>query len=244
MHFCCKNVRKIWLCLFFDVFLHYKIENMTNHPLWSDEMWPLVLQLYQRKPAGVKPMYSRDTVSLAIELHIPPQDIYNKMFQLRQCPTASLRRMMDTLGKSPTKLKRACDSLRQMRGCGTGGGFFEGIEINETFERDFKPVGTFTQVTPSMLIMILDLYFRLIPATMVRETPDVQELAHLIGLSTSDVVDILEIYQYCDPFIKHDDSLFDPMLPHCYAIWKRFDNDDPSLLSNTANQLKAYWGRV
>lgn len=30
-----------------------------SHPLWSDEYWLLLMQLYQRKPAGIKPLYSR-----------------------------------------------------------------------------------------------------------------------------------------------------------------------------------------
>lgn len=35
---------------------------MATHPLWSDEYWLLLLQLYQQKPAGVKPLYSRQLV--------------------------------------------------------------------------------------------------------------------------------------------------------------------------------------
>ena len=43
--------------------------NMAKHPLWKDEYWLLLLQLYQKKPMGVKPLYSKGMVNLALELH-------------------------------------------------------------------------------------------------------------------------------------------------------------------------------
>ena len=29
---------------------------MARHPLWNEENWLLLLQLYQKKPMGVKPL--------------------------------------------------------------------------------------------------------------------------------------------------------------------------------------------
>ena len=216
---------------------------------WNDELWPLVIQLYNKKPVGIKPMYSRDTVNLALELHIPPQELYNRMFQLRQPAQPSLQRLMEKLSSNPRKLKRTCDLQRSLYGMGNASTFFDDVDVKETFELDFRPVNARTAqmmgrplFTPVMLIMILDLYFRLIPATMVTSTPDVIELASMLDISAQDVVDILEIFQYCDPFMKHEDSLMDPMLPPCSAVWKRFANsDDPSKLSNLAHQLSAYF---
>ena len=43
---------------------------MATHPLWSDDYWLLLLQLYLKKPEGMKPMYSRALVDLSLELHI------------------------------------------------------------------------------------------------------------------------------------------------------------------------------
>lgn len=220
----------------------------TNKMNWNDELWPLVIQLYQKKPTGVKPMYSRDTVALALELHVPPQTLYQKMSQLRQQLTPTLSRLMDVYASHPKRLQQACQQLRQLRGMGNASQFYDDVEVNETFELDFKPVNARTAqmtgrplLTPVMLIMILDLYFRLIPATMIAETPEVRDLARLIDIDPQDVVDILEVYQYCDPFIKHTDTLFDPILPPCNKIWQRFANDDLSQLSNLALQLKAYF---
>lgn len=216
--------------------------------MWNDELWPLVIELFMKKPAGIKPIYSRDTVRLALELHVHPQELYQKMFQLRQPASLALKRLYDTLAPNPKKLKKTCQQVRALRGMGNANAFYDDVQIQETFERDFRPVNAQTAqltgrplFTPVMLIMILDLYFRLIPATMVKETPDVQELAKLIDIPVRDVVDILEIFQYCDPFLNRTDSLIDPMLPPCSLIWRRFANEDPTILSNLASQLKAYF---
>lgn len=209
---------------------------------WNDEMWILVLQLLKQKPQGIKPMYSRQTVALALELHITPEEIYRRMFMLRNPATPSLKLLVDTYGSSMAKLNREAEKVRRLMGCGNAEAFYEGVTVNETFEKDFRPLNSDTSLTPIMLVMILDLYFRLVPSTMVVETPDVKELAELMHITPQDVVDVLEIYQYCDPYITHADSLFDPLLPDCHKVWRRFDcESDPMALSNLASQLKAYW---
>lgn len=216
--------------------------------MWTDEHWPLVIQLYQKKPVGIKPMYSVDTVRLALELHIPPQTIYQKMFQLRQPQLPSLKLLMEGYVNNPRRLNADCKKLRQLSGMGNASEFYDDVPLVETWELDFKPVNARTAqmmgrplFTPVMLIMILDLYFRLIPTTMVADTPDVKDVARLIDVSADDVVDVLLIYQYCDPFVQHTDSLMDPMLPPCHKVWQRYANGDPMALSNLAHQLRAYF---
>lgn len=215
---------------------------------WYDELWPLVIRLYMKKPIGIKPMYSRDSVRLALDLHIPPKIIYKKMFELRQPQLPSLQQMLERYEKSSRKLNHDCEHVKQLNGMGNASAFYDDVAVNETWELDFKPVNSRTAqmmgrplLTPVMLIMILDLYFRLIPATMVSDTPDVKELARLLDISATDVVDVLQIYQYCDPFVEHTDSLMDPLLPPCHKIWQRYANDDPTMLSNLAIQLQAYF---
>ena len=39
---------------------------MAKHPLWNEEYWLLLLQLYQKKPMGVKPLYSKGMVPLPL----------------------------------------------------------------------------------------------------------------------------------------------------------------------------------
>ena len=38
---------------------------MATHPLWSDEYWLLLMQLYLKKPEGVKPIYNRQLLASA-----------------------------------------------------------------------------------------------------------------------------------------------------------------------------------
>ena len=33
---------------------------MATHPLWNDDYWLLVLQLYLKRPTGVKAVYARE----------------------------------------------------------------------------------------------------------------------------------------------------------------------------------------
>ena len=200
------------------------------------------------KPVGIKAMYSRKTVALALELHIHPSILYKKMFMIRQPQTPTLRHLTESLCNNTRKLRKTCRQLRDIINMGKGSTFYDDVETNETFELDFRPVNAPTAqimrrplFTPAMLIIILDLYFRLIPSTMTIETPDVRDVADLLDIDPGNVVDILEIYQYCDPFMQHTDTLMDPMLPPCHKIWERYSEKDPTLLSSTAKQLREYF---
>ena len=45
---------------------------MARQPIWHDEYWLMLIQIYMKKPVGVKPIYSRELVQLGMELHIHP----------------------------------------------------------------------------------------------------------------------------------------------------------------------------
>lgn len=214
---------------------------MTNHPLWSDDYWPLLMQLYLRKPAGVKPMYSRDMVGLSLELHIPPQFLYARMFDLRRTGTPRIERLWKTYGNNPKRLARDAGKLRRMRGFCNAETFYDGVEICESFERDFRPIECSPELMPVMLIMILDLYFRLTPATMTDDTPEIVELARMMRIRKDIVVGIMEIFQVCDPYLKRDAPSDSRLLAHCHDVWKRFGNDNPECLSSLAAQLREYF---
>lgn len=146
---------------------------MARHPLWSDEYWLLLMQIYLNKPVGVKPLYSRAIVALSMELHIQPQYLYEQMFRLRSIDTPRMEKMWTTYGKNPKKLSRGVKLLRQKSGFNNAGTFYEGVEVNESFEKDFKPLEQEPKLTPIMMVMILDLYFRLTPITMVEDRKSV-----------------------------------------------------------------------
>lgn len=214
---------------------------MATHPLWSDEYWLLLLQVYLQEPVGMKPMYSRNLVKVSLELHIPPHYLYEQQFLLRQRGTPVIQLIWDTYAENPKKLKRDVKRLREMKGFGNSTLFYKDVDEKHTFETDFLPLPQNKALKPVMLIMILELYFRLTPITMVEATPEVRELAKMMRLSTRLIVEIMDVFRFCDPYLNRDDLLISPLLPPCQEIWNRYGNDNPQKLSALAAQLRDYF---
>ena len=192
---------------------------MAKNQLWHDDYWLLLMQLYLHKPVGVKPMYSRPMVELSIELHIAPQQLFARMCEIANLETPRIERIWQDYSRN----------------------FYEGVEVEETFERDFRPIAEDARLTPVMLILILDQYFRLTPITMVEETPEVQQLARLLRIPVSLVTDVMYVYQHCDPYLNRRDVIISPLLSPCQQIWQRYGNIDTRQLASYANQLKDYF---
>lgn len=216
----------------------------TKHPTWNDEDWLLLMELYLSKPVGVKAMYARRMVELALELHIRPQALYEQMMKLRQIETPRMERLWQQYGKSPARLAKGVKLLREMKGFRNASAFYEGVEESvDEWERDFQPIAGVEPagVMPVHLIMILDQYFRLTPSTMVPETPEVKQLAKAIALPVETVVEAMEVFQICDPYLKRDAMMVSEFLLPCQQVWQRFGNDNPEQLTALAAQLKAYF---
>ena len=214
---------------------------MAKKQLWQDDYWLLLMQQYLSRPAGIKPTYSRGMVELSMELHIAPEELHERMGDIARLRTPRIERIWQEYGENPRRLKRAVQLLRQMTGFNSGGDFYEGVDIQETFEVDFRPIAEDERLTPVMLLLMLDLYFRLTPITMVSETPEVQELARLMHIPTALVVDVLDVYQHCDPYLNRKDVCFNPLMLPCQQIWQRYGNGDTRQLADYAEQLKAYF---
>lgn len=216
---------------------------MAKYPAWQDEYWLMLMQLYLKQPQGVKPLYSRALVDLALELHFPPDYLYRKMFKLRQIDMPSLQRLWDTYAGNPERLSGEVSLLKRMNGFGASGKFYAGVAINESWEKDFKPVDGLgnKRITPVLLIVALDLYFRLTPNTMVAETPEIAELAKLTKVKRNDVVAIMRAYQAVDPYLTNKSEVSPTLLAACEEVWKRYGNEDPQKIAATAAQLKEYW---
>ncbi len=214
---------------------------MAKNQNWQDDYWLLLMQLYLRKPVGVKPMYSRPLVELSLELHIAPQELFARMCEIANLETPRIERIWQDYSRNPKRLSRAVQLLRNMMGFGNAGHFYDGVEVEETFERDFRPLAEDNRLKPIMLVLILDLYFRLTPNTMVTETPEVQELARLMKVPAQLVVDVLEVYQHCDPYLNRRDAIISPLLQPCHQIWQRYGNADVRQLASYAGQLKDYY---
>lgn len=207
---------------------------------WHDDYWLMLMQLYISKPAGMKPLYSRPLVDLALELHIPPLVLQDRLRQIDKLTTPRIERIWRTYAKKPEKLARAVRLLRSMKGFGDANAFYDGVEINETWEKDWQPLDQDGQFTVVTLILILDLYFQLAPLTMVSNTPEVKELARLTGISADKVVEVLEVFQHCDPYLARRDVTFSPLLLPCQNVWQRYAGDLEALTAY-ATQLKDYF---
>jgi hypothetical protein len=214
---------------------------MSKNSKWQDDYWLLLMQIYLQRPVGIKPMYSKKMVDLSLELHIAPNLLFNKMCQIANLETPRIEHIWETYGNNPRKLARAVSLFREMKGFNNASLFYEGVETNESFEKDFKPVAEGEKLTPVMLILILDEYFRLTPITMVAETPEVQQLARLLKLKAQEVVDVLEVFQHCDPYLNRKDVIISPLLAPCQQIWRRFGNAKTEDLASYAKQLKEYF---
>ncbi|RRC99875.1 hypothetical protein [Prevotella sp. OH937_COT-195] len=214
---------------------------MARDCLWHEEYWLLLMQLYLKKPVGVKATYSKPLVDLSIELHIPPQVLRKKMFKLRSIDTPRIKRLWEKYGKSPNKLADGVRKLRRMTGFSNAEEFYDGVEINESFEKYFRPIDRRPELKPVMLVMILNLYFRLTPITMVEETPEVRHLAKMMKISPDTVVEVMEIFQIYDPYLNREDMIFSTLLAPCQELWQRFGNDKLEELSALSAQLVEYF---
>jgi len=217
---------------------------MAKNVKWQDDYWLPLMQVYLMKPVGMKPLYHRSMVELGMELHITPQVLFSRMCQLANMETPRIEHIWQTYGHNPRKLKRAVRLWREMRGYGNASEFYEGVELNETFEADFKAVSPSMSLTPVQLIMILDLYFRLTPVTMVAETPEVQELAHIIKIKPQEVSDVMAAYRQIDPYLRHKEEkgiALEPYIEPCRAVWRRYGNSDLEALASFARQLHEYF---
>lgn len=213
---------------------------MAKHPLWNEEYWLLLLQLYQKKPMGVKPLYSKGMVDLSLELHIPPTYLHEQMFKLRMM-TPRITRLWEKYANKPGKLSHDIKMLRKMQGYGNAEAFYQGVKLNETFERDWEPLEADPTLTPVKLIIILDLYFQLTPITMVPETPEIIDLGKLMKISPKLIAEVMTDYQYCDPYLNRQKAPDSKVLQACKAIWHRYGNGNPDKLNQLAIKLQEYF---
>lgn len=215
---------------------------MARHPLWKNGYWLLLLQQYLKKPIGVKPLYSRDMVKLALELHISPEFLHEQMFKLRM-ETPPFKRLWNKYENNPRKLTNDIRRMKELDGYGNAQVFYEGVEVNETFEKDWSPIREEPSLTPVKLIIILDLYFQLTPLTMVVETPEVIDLGKLLAISPKVIVEVMRTFQCCDPYLNKnkENEKEQPLQQTCMTVWKRFGNGNPDRLYQYATELKEYF---
>ena len=214
---------------------------MATHPLWNDDYWLLVLQLYLKQPTGVKPTYAREAIDLCLELHLPPQFLHQQLQSMDRRDRVVLQLIWQTYASNPRLLRRDIARLRQMKGFGCAKDFYEGVAVRNTFETFFLPLPQDATLKPFMLVLVLDLYFRLTPLTMVSTTPEVVELAHLMKLKPEKIVAILHTFQSCDPYLMTPADPNQPLTEPCRQLWNRYANDQAAPLEADAQALRAYF---
>lgn len=208
---------------------------------WQDDYWLLLMQIYLSKPVGVKPVYSRVMVDLSMELHITPTALNRQMRRIDSLDTPRIERIWREYSRNPKRLSRAVQLLRSMIGFNSSGDFYDGVDVQETFERDFRPLEADSRLMPVSLILILNLYFQLTPNTMVTETPEVQELSQLMKVPAQLVVEVLDIFQLCDPYLNRHDVIISQLLLPCQQVWQRYGNSDTQQLAADAARLAEYF---
>ena len=214
---------------------------MAKKAVWHDDYWLLLMQAYLQRPVGVKPLYSRKMVELSLELHIAPEALQTRMQQIATLKTPRIERIWNTYSTNPKRLARAVRLYRSMKGFGAASEFYDGVEVQETFERDFRPLAEDERFTPVILILILNLYFQLTPQTMVTQTPEVGQLARKVQLKAQDIVEVLDVYQICDPYLDRSEVTFSPLLLPCQQMWQRMSDKEPQDLHALAEQLLEYF---
>ena len=214
---------------------------MAKKAVWHDDYWLLLMQAYLQRPVGVKPLYSKTMVALSLELHIAPETLQTRMQQIATLQTPRIERIWNMYSTNPKRLARAVRLFRSMKGFGAANEFYDGVEVQESFERDFRPLEQDERFTPVMLILILNLYFQLTPLTMVAQTPEVAQLARKLQLKAQDVVEVLDVYQICDPYLERSEVTFSPLLLPCQQIWQRMSDKEPQQLHALSEQLIEYF---
>lgn len=210
---------------------------------WSDEYLPLLFQVYFRKPEGVKPLYSRQLIDLSLELHTPPRQLYAVLTSIRRRERPTVSHMLDVYAANRHRLSRDARRVRQMSGFGQAEAFYKDVDLDEPFEAFFRPIDEETPFTPLALTLVLELYFRLSPATMIAETPEVADAARRIGVRPNDIVSVMQTYMTFDPYLAHRGKAHPQLAEACRDIWNRHSADDPEALAATAAQMWEYYRR-
>ncbi len=217
---------------------------MARRVVWHDEYWLLLVQLYLKKPVGVKPLYSKGLVDIALELHIAPEYLFRQLDRLSHPDSPTLQQLLDTYAHKPAKLTSEIKKVRQMKGFGHADEFYKDVEVVESWEREWKPVTTqeeYACITPAMLILILNLYYQLVPDTMVKDTPEVVELAQLLHVKVSVVTEVMEVLRSIDPTLPNEGFMMHPLLNACLEVWKEWGNEDLEKIAAEAEKIKEYY---
>ncbi len=189
---------------------------------WTKEESILVLNLYFTKPVGIKDTKSDGVKELASLVGRTPSAVHRRMYGfLRWYPTIPLLYCEET--------------------------------VDESSDDTYQPFWNAYFLDPKLLakdagellkawragILALDLYYRLIPDTMMPKVPEVVELAKQTKTTPQQIVDALHDYLACDPFTKGKSAkASEKPSTRNVLLWNRFANK-PNLLKNAVDAASA-----
>ena len=58
---------------------------------------------------------------------------------------------------------------------------------------------------------------------------------------TKVVVEVMELFQLCDPYLNRNEVVLNPLMLPCQQIWQRYGNSDTEVLASYAEELKEYF---
>jgi len=163
------------------------------------------------------------------------------MVTLDKRESASLQQLWKRFATHQKQLSHEVQTMREMRGFNHPEQFYEGVSKAETWQTDFRPLEVDSTLTPLHLIIILDLYFRLTPITMVSDTPEIKELASLLALKPEKVADVMCVFQLCDPYLSRLAFEVSDLFSACHDVWQRYGNLGPNVLAREAALMKEYF---
>ncbi len=232
---------------------------MSGSAKWSDDYWLPLLELYLCKPVGVKRLYNRRLIDLSLELHLPPALLHKQLQRLRLLDNPRIQQLWQRYSNHPRQLSKAVAKWRSMRGFGLADDFYDGVDrLEQDFERLLWPIAGAEAWNELMLVLVLDLYFRLTPLTMVSHTPEVQQLAKRMKVTVDEVVDVLHTFQQCDPYMMQkgerkeekgekggNDSLrsaaAQSIVGACQHLWTHYQHMPTGTLEGDAAQMNDYF---
>jgi hypothetical protein len=191
---------------------------------WTKGESILVLNLYFQEPVGVKKENAEAVIDLAKTLGRTPKAIYRHMHDfLKWYPSIPL------LFCNYEEKEEESDLFLPM----WNEYFMDRKKLRIDADRFLSEIRTYT--------LALQLYFQLIPDTMVPNVPEVVALAKLVKQPSTEIVAILHNYQLCDPFMYGKTSVA-PGLQNstCKQLWQRY-NQNHAALEKSAQHITAYY---
>lgn len=189
---------------------------------WTKEESILVLDLYFKKPVGMKKKDSLQIFDLAKTIGRTPNAVYRRMYDfLRWYPTIPLLFYDDMEDEN--------DSFQPF----WNEYFLDSKKLHKDAESFLSDIRVYT--------LTLYLYFHLIPDTMAPKVPEVVALAKMVKRPPAFIVEILHNYLSCDPFMCGKVPQASCTLQKiCRLIWERYDKNASKLTAAT-EYITAYY---